>query len=92
MQEGEPGPVVRAALARRLEVGWNPGTKSAGPALPFRDIPARSPAVAMADQARSHGSGSYRVDTHDPVAGGRDNTAMAVRSALTELWDELNGG
>ncbi len=30
MQEGEPGPVVRAALARRLEVGWNPGTKSAG--------------------------------------------------------------
>lgn len=30
-------------------------------ALPFRDIPARSPAVAMADQAQSHGSGSYRV-------------------------------
>ena len=26
-------------------------------ALPVRDIPARSPAVAMADQTRSHGSG-----------------------------------
>lgn len=30
-------------------------------ALPVRDIPARSPAVRMAGQARSHGSGSYRV-------------------------------
>jgi len=34
--------------------------------------------VAMADQARSHGSGFYRVDAHDPVAGGRDNIAVAV--------------
>ena len=44
----------------------------------FRDIPARSPSVAIADQARSHGSGSHQVDSHDPVAGGRDSAAVAM--------------
>jgi hypothetical protein len=33
---------------------------------------AQSPSVAMPDRARSHGSGSYRVDAHDPVVGGWD--------------------
>ena len=46
-------------------------------AEPVRDISARSPSVAIADQARSHGSGSYQVDAHDPVAGGRDSAAAA---------------
>ena len=46
----------------------------------FRDTPARSPSVAIADQARSHGSGSYQVDAHDPVAGGRDSAAAASRN------------
>ena len=35
-----------------------------------RDIPARSLAVAIADQAWSHLSGLCQVDAHDPVAGG----------------------
>ena len=39
-------------------------------ALPVRDVPARLPSVAMADKARSHGSGFYHFDAHDPVAGG----------------------
>jgi len=62
----------RAALPTQLRVGRVPR------ALPVRDIPARSPSVVMAGQARSHGSGSYRVDAHDPVAGGRDSPAVAV--------------
>ena len=47
-------------------------------APPVRNIPARSPSVATAGQARSHGSGSYQVDAHGPVAGGRDSAAAAV--------------
>jgi hypothetical protein len=39
-------------------------------ALPVRESLAQSPSVAMADQAHSHGSGSYHVDAHEPVAGG----------------------
>jgi hypothetical protein len=31
----------------------------------------RSPAVAMADWARSYGGGSYQVDAHDRIAGAR---------------------
>jgi hypothetical protein len=48
--------------------------RSAGPRHPARS----SSSVAMAAQARSHGSGSYQVGAHDPVAGGRDSTAVAV--------------
>jgi len=48
--------------------------RSAGPRHPARS----SSSVAMAAQARSHGSGSSQVGAHDPVAGGRDSTAVAV--------------
>lgn len=34
--------------------------------------------MATAGQARSQGSGSYQVDAHGPVAGGRDSAAAAV--------------
>lgn len=44
--------------------------------LPVRDTRARSPAVPMTDRARSHGNGSYRIDAHAPVAGGRDSTGV----------------
>ena len=47
-------------------------------ALFVRDIPARSLAVAIADQAWSHFSGLCQVDAHDPVAGGRDSTTATV--------------
>ncbi len=52
--------------------------------------------VAMADQVRSHGTGSYQVDAHDPVAGGRDSTgdrystAMAVITAVVMLTATRN--
>ena len=46
-------------------------------AWPVRDVPAQSLTVAMAERARSHHGGSCQVDAHDPVAGGRDSTAMA---------------
>ena len=45
----------------------NPAFRVPCPSVTF---PARSPAVRMAGQARSHGSGSYRVDAHDHVAAG----------------------
>ena len=51
------------------------------PSPSVRNIPARSPSVAIADQARSHGSGSYQVGAHDPVAGGQDSTAVAALTA-----------
>jgi hypothetical protein len=56
------------------------GTESAGVRVLClsRNIPARSPSVATAGPARSHGSGSYQVDAHGPVAGGRDSAAAAV--------------
>jgi len=65
-------------------------------APPVRDIPAQSPSVAMADQVRSHGTGSYQVDAHDPVAGGRASTgdrystAMAVITAVVMLTATRN--
>ena len=90
MIRGNPTARMMRHLVARQRQNWNVCAKvqHCGPkrqplifgrrALPVRDIPVRSPAVSMADQARSHGSGSYRVDTHDPVAGWRDGTAVAV--------------
>ena len=40
--------------------------------------PAQSPSVVMASQAHGHGSGSYQIGAHDPVASGRDSTAVTV--------------
>ena len=47
-------------------------------ALRVRDNPARLSSMPIADQARSNGSGSYRVDAHDRVTGRRASTAVAV--------------
>ena len=46
--------------------------------LSARDIPARSPSVAIAGQARSHGSGCYHVGAHDPVGGRQAGAAGAA--------------
>ena len=66
------------AVACAVGLAFSPPVVGVPRALPVRDIPARSPSVVMIGQARSHGSGSYRVDAHDPVAGGRDSTAVVV--------------
>ncbi len=59
-------------------------------APPVRDIPAQSPSVAVVDQVRSHGTGPYQVDAHDPVAGGQDSTAVAVLTAVAMLMATRN--
>ena len=62
-------------------------------ALPVRDLPARSPSAAIAGHARSHGSGSYQVDAHDPVAGGRDSAAAArVHDRLRTPAERVTAG
>jgi hypothetical protein len=49
----------------------------------------------MADQARSHGHGSFQVDTHDPVLTGRTAplvavlTIVALGALLTAKYAEL---
>jgi len=53
--------------------------------LPVRDIPVRSPSVAIAGKARSHGRSSYQIGAHDPVAGGQDSTAVAVLTTVAML-------
>jgi hypothetical protein len=45
-------------------------------ALPVRDIPAPSPSVAIAGQARSHGRGSYQVDV----------TILSLAGKTAPLW------
>jgi hypothetical protein len=48
-------------------------------ALPVRDIPARSLAVPMADQAHRPAAVLTKLMGHDPVAGsGRDSSAAGV--------------
>jgi len=64
---------MRSAVPRGLARAMPPPCRSSG-----RQRSPRSPSVAIAGQARSHGSGSYQVDAHDPVAGGRDSAAAAV--------------
>src|SRR5260370_36969414 len=77
---GEATPELGASARRcgAVRLNCQPQIFGVPRALPVRDIPARSPSVVMVGQARSHGSGSYRVDAHDPVAGGRDSPAVAV--------------
>src|SRR6266849_1010826 len=65
---------ILTVLQRRFGVKRSPSV---------RNIPARSPSVAIAGKARSHGRGSYQIGAHDPVAGGQDSAAaVAVLTAV----------
>ena len=69
------------AVLFRSAAANSPSTASAesAGALPACDIPVRlSPSVTIVKQARSHGSGAYKVDAHGPVVGGRASTAVAL--------------
>src|SRR5260370_38883212 len=73
-------------LARAVRKAAGRSESAGRRALSVRDIPARSLAVAIADQAWSHLSGFCQVDAHDPVAGGRDSTtATALTVAQMQM-------
>jgi hypothetical protein len=79
---------IRASMYRppAASVAGPDSAYSAGKRSPFvRNIPARSPSVAIAGKAGSHGRGSYQIGAHDPVAGGQDSTAVAVLTAVAML-------
>ena len=82
-----PPPALRSPHLARTQIDLQPRAcceaghgqrEIIGAPCPARDIPARSRAVAIADHARRHNSGSWPIEAHNPVEGGRDITAVAV--------------
>jgi hypothetical protein len=73
-------PSAPSAPARHTE--WA-GLRS----LSAREIPARSPSVAIAGQARSHGSGCCHVGAHDLVTGRQAWRCRAGRGSAGKVSD-----